>query len=60
MSLKIFYGSRIEDLAEKLVEELKAERAANGPHGSALRGGTHEYEFRHCGTTSRGYTCIYG
>ena len=28
--LKIFNGSRIEDLAEKLVEELKAERQAKG------------------------------
>ena len=27
MSLKIYAGSRIEDLAEKLVGELKAERA---------------------------------
>lgn len=31
MSLKIFYVSRIEDLAEKLVEELKVERKAKGP-----------------------------
>ena len=31
MSLKIYTGSRIEDLAEKLVGELKAERAAKGP-----------------------------
>ena len=31
MSLKIYHGSRIEDLAEKLVGELKAERAAKGP-----------------------------
>ena len=29
--LKIYHGSRIEDLAEKLVGELKAERAAKGP-----------------------------
>ena len=26
MSLKIYHGSRIEDLAEKLVDELKTER----------------------------------
>ena len=26
MSLKIYHGGRIEDLAEKLVEELRAER----------------------------------
>ncbi len=26
MPLKIYYGSRIEDLAEKLVDELKTER----------------------------------
>ena len=31
MSLKIYHGSRIEDLAEKLVGELKAERKAKGP-----------------------------
>ena len=31
MSLKIYCGSRIEDLAGKLVVELKAERAAKGP-----------------------------
>lgn len=31
MSLKILYSDRIEDLAEKLVAELKAERAAKGP-----------------------------
>ena len=31
MSLNVCYGSRIEDLAEKLVEELKAERKAKGP-----------------------------
>ena len=31
MSLKISNVSRIEDLAEKLVEELKAERKAKGP-----------------------------
>ena len=31
MSLKIYHGSRIEDLAEKLVGELTAERAAKGP-----------------------------
>ncbi len=30
MSLKIYNGSRIEDLAAKLVEELKAERKAKG------------------------------
>ena len=31
MSLKLYYSDRIEDLAEKLVGELKAERAAKGP-----------------------------
>ena len=31
MSLQIYHGRRIEDLAEKLVEELKAEREAKGP-----------------------------
>ena len=31
MFLKIYHGSRIEDLAEKQVGELKAERAAKGP-----------------------------
>ena len=31
MALKIYHGSRIEDLAEKLVGELTAERAAKGP-----------------------------
>lgn len=31
MSLKIYYGSRIEDLAEKLVEEMKGERKAKWP-----------------------------
>lgn len=31
MSLKIFHGSRIEDLAEKLAGELTADRAAKGP-----------------------------
>ena len=31
MSLMIYHSSRIEDLAEKLVEELKAERQAKGP-----------------------------
>jgi len=31
MSLKIYYSDRIEDLAEKLVGELKAGRAAKGP-----------------------------
>ena len=31
MSLKIYRGSQIEDLAEKLVEELKVERAKKGP-----------------------------
>ena len=31
MSLKIYHGSRIEDLAEKLAGELKAERTAKGP-----------------------------
>ena len=31
MSLKIYHGSRIEDLAEKLVEEMKGERKAKGP-----------------------------
>ena len=31
MSLKIIDGSRIEDLAEKLVEELRAARKAKGP-----------------------------
>ena len=31
MSLKIYAGSRIEDLAEKLLEELEKERAAKGP-----------------------------
>ena len=31
MSLKIYHCSRIEDLAEKLVGELTAERAAKGP-----------------------------
>ena len=30
MSLKIYHGIRIEDLAEKLVGELTAERAAKG------------------------------
>ena len=30
MSLKIFHGSRIEDLAENLVEEMKGERATKG------------------------------
>lgn len=29
--IEIYHGSRIENLAEKLVGELKAERAANGP-----------------------------
>ena len=31
MPLKIYYGSRIEDLAEKLVDELKGELQAKGP-----------------------------
>ena len=31
MALRIYYSDRIEDLAEKLVEELKAERKAKGP-----------------------------
>lgn len=31
MFLKIYHGSRIEDLAGKLVGELKSERAAKGP-----------------------------
>ena len=31
MSLKTYHGGRIEDLAEKLVEELGKERAAKGP-----------------------------
>ena len=31
MSLKLYYGSRIEDLAEKLAGELTAERAAKLP-----------------------------
>ena len=31
MPLKIYNGSRIEDLAEKLVGELAADRAAKGP-----------------------------
>ena len=31
MSLKIYHSSRIENLAEKLVGELKAERAAKRP-----------------------------
>lgn len=31
MSLKIYHGSRIEDLAEKLVGELAAERKVKGP-----------------------------
>ena len=31
MSLKIYHGSRIEDLAEKLVEELREAREAKGP-----------------------------
>ena len=31
MALNLCYGSRIEDLAKKLVEELKAERKAKGP-----------------------------
>ena len=31
MPLKIYHGSRIEDLAEKLAGELTAERAAKGP-----------------------------
>lgn len=31
MSLKIHRRSRVEDLAEKLVGELKAERKAKGP-----------------------------
>ena len=31
MSLKIYHSSRIEDLAEKLVGDLKTERAAKGP-----------------------------
>lgn len=30
MLLKIYCGIKVEDLAEKLVEELKAERAAKG------------------------------
>ena len=30
MSLTIYYGSRIEDLAEKLVEELGKEREVKG------------------------------
>ena len=30
MSLKIYHGSRIEDLAEKLAGELTADRAAKG------------------------------
>ena len=29
--MKIYTVSRIEDLAEKLVEEMKGERAAKGP-----------------------------
>ena len=33
MSLKIYHDSQIENLAEKLVEELKAERQAKGPFG---------------------------
>ena len=60
MSLKIYHGGRIEDLAEKLVEELKAERQAKGHMGGTIRGGTHEYECRHCGSTACGYTCIHG
>lgn len=31
MSLEIYHGSRIEDRAEKSVEELKVERKAKGP-----------------------------
>ena len=31
MTLKIYHGSRIEDLAEKLAGELMADRAAKGP-----------------------------
>ena len=31
MPLKIYHGCRIEDQAEKLVEELKAARQAKGP-----------------------------
>lgn len=31
MALKIYHGSRIEDLAEKLVKELKGERKSKGP-----------------------------
>ena len=31
MSLKIYHSSRIEDLSDRLVEELKAERQAKGP-----------------------------
>ncbi|MBQ3289089.1 MAG: hypothetical protein IJH50_06730 [Kiritimatiellae bacterium] len=31
MSLKIYNGSQVEDLAEKLTAELKAERKAKGP-----------------------------
>ena len=31
MSLKIYYSDKIEDLAEKLVGELMAARAAKGP-----------------------------
>lgn len=31
MPLKIYHGSRVEDLAEKLVGELTAERRAKGP-----------------------------
>lgn len=30
MPFKIYHGSRIEDLAEKLVKELKVERKAKG------------------------------
>ena len=33
MALKIYNSSRIEDLAEELVEELREERAAKGPNG---------------------------
>ena len=31
MSLKIYHGSGVEDLAEKLVGELTVEQAAKGP-----------------------------
>ena len=31
MSLQVIVNARIEDLAEKLLDELKTERAAKGP-----------------------------